>query len=335
MNNNLKINNQNDDGINSKLSEENENQHNESTEEPNEINKNDQEQSININNSNTETIVENDGQLNNKEKKTKSVTFSNKSTLIKDDKEIVDNDIINPSDADNNNINNNNSEEKDKLSSNPISDEKITENMKNLDEINSNVIINENNEQQKISDDELNDGKNEEDNTDYSNKRIILKLNENNAAASDIKNNILELEVSQLNNREQIRFIIKIASNAQDHYMMKYGFISKYVFYSKYHIIHVDQHVRLPAHFTEGKIRASEIKSSLNLINTQRKRHLYTMAVLNNSNIINVMDIDGLSNVNNILTVKLKEKLTNYVLLEKIGHYAACSNNTIIEVIII
>jgi len=164
-------------------------------------------------------------------------------------------------------------------------------------------------------------------------KKIILKLNNDNGSGnpSDVQNNLLELEVDQLNNIEQIRFIIKIASNSLDQYL-KYGFVSKYNFTSKYHIIHVDQHVRLPSHFTEGKIRANEIKSSQNLINMQRKRHLYTMAILNNANIINIMDIDGFSNVNHTLTVKLKEKFNKYILLEKIGHYAACYNNTVIEV---
>ncbi|OUM70465.1 hypothetical protein PIROE2DRAFT_1328 [Piromyces sp. E2] len=310
--------------INNKLSENDidKDQQNNLSENSTENSK-DKEQSITIDNNNTEFVIENDNQgLNEEKKKGKIVTFNVESELIGDDELIT---------KDNTGLT---------LKSND--ETKIDENLNSTFEINGNNITEENKEQ-KMSEYDLNDNKDEQNNDDLNKmvdndeiikngkKRIILKLNEgNNTTTSD--NNILELEVDQLNNREQIRFIIKIASNIQDQYIMKHGFISKYVFYSKYHIIHVDQHVRLPSHFTEGKVRASEIKSSLNLINIQRKRHLYTMAVLNNSNIVNIMDIDGSSNVNHVLTVKLKEKLTNYVLLEKIGHYAACTDNTFIEV---
>jgi len=216
----------------------------------------------------------------------------------------------------------------------------LNENEKKTTDENSNTSINstddplitKENQLTKLNEKPYEDQKNEEEEEEeLGKKKIIIKLNDNNSngtTPSDVQNNILELEIEQLNNIEQIRFIIKVANSHHDQYFMRYGLISKYVFCSKYHILHVNQHVRLPSHFIEGNVRANEIKGSINLINTQRKRHLYTMAILNNSNIVNIMDIDGSSNVNHVLTVKLKEKLTDYVLLENIGHYAACSNHS-------
>jgi len=308
----------------------------------------------------TEITTENNDNTKN-QKKSKKVTFSNtineeikSNDEIKPDKdkisnidsieekEIKINESSNQIDADTSLVETTNVTDKEVKDDNNITKnenekekiiEKDQENIKK-DESNNNIndteIIDNSIDVDKKNEDW--DGNGELIKNGNGKKKIILKLNNDNGGnPSDVQNNLLELEVDQLNNIEQIRFIIKIANNTQDQYM-KYGFVSKYNFTSKYHIIHVDQHVRLPSHFTKGKIRANEIKSSQNLINMQRKRHLYTMAILNNANIINIMDIDGLSNVNHITTVKLKEKLNKYILLEKIGHYAACYNNTVVEV---